>query len=1033
MKKYRILYIICLLLIISCAKDIIDLSGSIEGIVKDNVTSEPLQGVSITLSPSGKSATTGNDGRYSFTELDAGNYSIEFSKVGYEANKKEVTVLAGKPMQVDAMLNKITNALIVNPTTLNFGDLETSKTLFVYSLEQLGDIRYTIKVDADWISLSKSDGNATSTGDKITITIDRSKLSIGNYEKNITVTSSYGEVVIPVIVNQVERDIATLTTNAPENITETSLTIKGTIVKTGGLKITSHGHCWSETEQPTIDNSKNNLGDTESIGDFTSTLTNLVAGKSYFIRAYAINSKGVAYSEQVSVTMPFIEKPTVSTLAISSLTKDSVILNGEVKDNGNGNIKEYGFYWGLTDNTEHKVKISTIDETKFSYTLKSLESKATYYYKAYAINEKGESTGEIKTFTSLDKDAIEGVATVITNDATDITINSATLNGVITDSGDTKVIQRGFYFGTSESSMTKKTVNTTDSIISLHVTDLADGTTYYYKAFAVNSKGESCGSTNSFTTLEGMMPVVVTNEATDVSYEQAVLNGTIITLGDYEILECGFYYGTDENSMTKIVGSRNDNIISVTTDNLSTNTVYYYKTYVATKKGEVYGDILAFSTLDENVVLPWDGTVASSFAGGSGTYIDPYLIKTPNQLAYISVAGTSFAYYKVMYNLDLNNKSWKPINNFNGNFDGNGKTISNLYINGSQDNIGLFRSGHGSISNLTIENINIKNTSNNNTGVLFGTFSGEIDNCHIKIGNGSIVGNENVGGMIGYADLHDIKITNCTTTSKSTNASILGNTAVGGIVGLLYGYEYGSDEKLEPLTNCKVNLYIKGENKIGGLIGCLDEVRCYSLSIANCSYDGTIYGVNNIGGIIGSGYEHDYPGISKLYLTSVRSITSISATEGYTGGLIGSCRNLDVYILSSYSDVDFIKSSKFCGGLIGHVFCRNSEFHSSYSVVQFNENVDKGVSGGFLGYLDDGKLIMTHSYTNYTSSGGSSPHGDLRVKDSYQNCSNNEIITYMQNSYSEYLSNWNFNNTYTWNGTIDGVSKSVVCPRLSWE
>ena len=600
MKKYRILYIICLLLIISCAKDIIDLTSSIEGIVKDNVTSEPLQGVSITLSPSGKSATTGNDGRYSFPELGAGNYSIEFSKVGYEANKKEVTVLAGKPMQVDAMLNKIANALIVNPTSLNFGDLETSKTLFVSCLEQLGNIRYTIKVDADWISLSKSDGNATSTGDKITITIDRSKLSIGNYEKNITITSSYGEVVIPVIVNQVERDIATLTTNAPENITETSLTIKGTIVKTGGLKITSHGHCWSETEQPTINHSKNNLGDTESIGDFTSTLTNLVAGKSYFIRAYAINSKGVAYSEQVSVTMPYIEKPTVSTLTISSLTKDSVILNGEVKDDGNGNIKEYGFYWGLTDNTEHKVKINTIDKTKFSYTLKSLESKATYYYKAYAINEKGESTGEIKTFTSLDKDAIEGIPTVITNDATDITINSAMLNGVITNSGNSEIVQRGFYFGTSESSMTKKIISTTDSIISLHVTDLADGTTYCYKAFAVNSKGESCGEIKNFFTLTASAPTVVTNDASDITIDGAMLNGVITNSGDSKIVQRGFYFGTSESSMTKKTVNTTDSIISLHVTDLADGTTYCYKAFAVNSKGESCGEIRNFMTNTAN-------------------------------------------------------------------------------------------------------------------------------------------------------------------------------------------------------------------------------------------------------------------------------------------------------------------------------------------------------------------------------------------------------------------------------------------------
>lgn len=1032
MKKYKIFYLIGLMIVISCAKDIVDLTGSIEGIVKDNISSEPLQDVSITLSPSGKSATTGNDGRYSFSELDAGNYSIEFTKVGYEANKKAVTVVAGKPMQVDVMLNKITNALIVNPTNLNFGDLETSKILFVSSLEQLGNIRYTIKADADWISLSKSDGNATSTGDKIIITIDRSKLSIGNYEKSITISSSYGEINIPVIVNQVERGIATLTTNTPENITETTLTIKGTIVRTGGLKIMSHGHCWAETEQPTIDDNKNNLGDTETVGDFTSTLTNLVAGKNYFIRAYAVNSKGIAYSEQVSVTMPFIEKPTVSTLAISNLTKDAVVLNGEIKDDGNGNIKEYGFYWGLTDKTEHKVKIDTVVDARFSYTLKSLETETAYYYKAYAINEKGESCGDLKTFISLDKNTIEGTPTVETRDATEITISSAMLNGVITDSGDSKIMQRGFYFGTSESSMTKRTINTTDSIILLNISGLTDGTEYYYRAFAANSKGESCGGVKTFTTLDGKMPIVVTNDATEISYEQAVLNGTITTLGDYEILECGFYYGTDEDAMTKIIGDRNANTISVAVNNLSTNTLYYYKTYVATQKEEVFGNIVAFSTLDESVVSPWDGTIASSFGGGSGTYIDPYLIKTPNQLAYMSVGGTNNAYYKLMYDLDLNNKPWKPIIKFNGTFDGNGKTISNLYIKAGQDDIGLFKTGSGFISNLTIEDINIQNTSNN-TGALFGTFSGKIDNCHVKIGNGAIIGNENVGGMVGYASLNNIEeITNCTVTSKSAQASILGNATVGGIVGMFYDGG-GLNKKYKPLTNCKVDAYIKGENNIGGLIGLISELYCYSLSIDNCSFDGTIDGISKIGGIIGNGNQKGLGYDSKLYLTSVKSKLNISAKEGYAGGLIGIYTWINVYVLSSYSNVDFINSSKYCGGLVGYIYSDYTEFNSSYSVVQFNEDVDKTTAGGFLGYFYDGKITVTDSYTNYTTSGGSSNRGIYQAKNSYQDCSNNEIIEYMQSSYSDYLSNWNLNNTYIWKGTVDGVSKSVVCPRLSWE
>ena len=79
MKRY-FYYIIAVFFVFSCAEDIIDLTGSIEGFVKDETTNDGLQGVSITLSPSGKTATTGSDGHYSFTNIDANNYSIEFAK-----------------------------------------------------------------------------------------------------------------------------------------------------------------------------------------------------------------------------------------------------------------------------------------------------------------------------------------------------------------------------------------------------------------------------------------------------------------------------------------------------------------------------------------------------------------------------------------------------------------------------------------------------------------------------------------------------------------------------------------------------------------------------------------------------------------------------------------------------------------------------------------------------------------------------------------------------------------------------------------
>ena len=541
MKKYNIFYLIGLLVVLSCAKDVVDLTGSIEGIVKDYITSEPLQGVSITLTPTGKSATTGTDGRYCFSELDMGTYSIEYSKEGYDVNKKEVSVLPDQLIRVDAMLNKLANSLIVNPEVINMGDLETTKTFYISCSGHLNNIHYTIKSNTEWISLSKSEGYATSNGDKVTVVVNRSNLSVGNYEKEIIISSTFGDIIIPVFVNQVEKNIATITTNSPEIISETSLTIKGTILKTGGLKITNHGHCWSETKQPTIYDNKNDLGDTESIGDFTSTLTNLVAGKEYYIRAYVINSKGVAYSEQISVKMPYVEKPTVVTLGYTELAKESVVLNGEISSNGNGKIKEYGFYWGTTDKTANKQKVGTFIDSKFAYTITLLESETTYYFKAYAVNEKGESVGEIRTFKSLNKNVADGIPVVVTNNATNITASNATLNGVITDSGNGNIELRGFYFGTNPNPTIRYVANNNSNTFSYIIDNLSEQTTYYYKAFAKNSSGYSYGDVKSFTT--GGKPKFVSIEYIG-NDTYADLYAKIET-GGHNVVEAGFIFGND--------------------------------------------------------------------------------------------------------------------------------------------------------------------------------------------------------------------------------------------------------------------------------------------------------------------------------------------------------------------------------------------------------------------------------------------------------------------------------------------------------
>lgn len=814
MKKLNLLCILSTLLIMfGCAKDVVDTTGTVEGIVKDNSTSTPLQGVSITLSPSGATATTGTDGHYSFPELEAGNYSVEFSKMGYENNKKEISIVSGKTIQVDVMMSKITKGLIANPISLNFGDLETTKSLFISCVAQLGSLRYSIENNTEWITVNKSEGTATTDGDKVTVIIDRSKLLTGNYEKEITFTSNYGNLAVPIIVSQVEKSKPYVTISEPEKVTESTVTIKGTIVKTGGLQITRHGHCWSETESPTVNNSKNNIGSTEQVGEFTSVLTDVVAGKTYYIRAFAENSKGISYSEQVAVTIPIIKKATVNTLAASAVDKTSATLNGTITNNGNGTIKECGFYWGTTETPDKKVAATTADN--IVYTLTDLQPDVTYYYKAYAINEKGESCGEVQEFKTLKKDIV--------------------------------------------------------------------------------------------------------------------------------------------------------------------------------------------------VSGPWDGTVADSFGGGDGSYVDPYLIKNPAQLAYLAaVGGENGCYYKLLSNIDLNNKPWKPIvgssyySGNNINFDGNGMTISNLYINREQDYLGLFGEASGTISNVNIVNVNIQNSQLSYIGALVGEASSLIiENCNVDLGNGKLVGNSYVGGIAGYVS--SCTINNCSVVSNNSGAAILGNSYVGGIM----GDSYSSSST----NNCKAKVNISGEKYIGGIIGS----NYSSSTIKQCSYIGKLTGSSYIGGITGS--------INSGNITSSKSECEITATNGYAGGIVGQGgkAGYNLNIRACYSSVVFVKAVEFTGGICGKY--RNSTIDCCYSVVKCNDGNVAGLTGGVEQYTN------CSAKNSATTADKTHSTGSITTEFVKTDCTNNDIVTHFQESFSTLLSHWNLNNTWTWS---DG-EKSVVCPRLSWE
>ena len=105
--------------------------------------------------------------------------------------------------------------------------------------------------------------------------------------------------VVLVIIFSCKKEIPkvtpTIETSAATNTTANTVTIGGVITSDGGASITECGVCWSTNPNPTITDSKNKVS--SGIGTFTSLITNLIPGKTYYIRAYAINTVGVSYGK----------------------------------------------------------------------------------------------------------------------------------------------------------------------------------------------------------------------------------------------------------------------------------------------------------------------------------------------------------------------------------------------------------------------------------------------------------------------------------------------------------------------------------------------------------------------------------------------------------------------------------------------------------------------------------------------------------------------------------------------------------------
>jgi uncharacterized protein (TIGR02145 family) len=296
-------------------------------------------------------------------------------------------------------------------------------------------------------------------------------------------------------------ETATLTTVAASEITSVSASSGGNISFDGGAEVTIRGLLWNTSPNPTPENHLGITAEGSGSGMFLSQITNLSPNTSYYLRAYAVNSIGISYGNEIEFITEGVAA-TVETAPITEITAESALGGGIVSDNGGHQVTQRGVVWSTEENPTIENHLGkTTDGTgegEFSSNLTDLNRLTTYYVRAYAINEKGTSYGNQAEFKTEPE-----IPVVKTTSVFQITSISAKAAGNVTDDGGLTVTKRGFVWSDFENPTIDNNLGFSEEGIGLgeftsSLMDLVPETTYFIKAYAINDHGVAYGDEMQF-------------------------------------------------------------------------------------------------------------------------------------------------------------------------------------------------------------------------------------------------------------------------------------------------------------------------------------------------------------------------------------------------------------------------------------------------------------------------------------------------------------------------------------------------------
>ncbi len=206
--------------------------------------------------------------------------------------------------------------------------------------------------------------------------------------------------------------LPTVTTFDVTNISWTTAKGGGEVSHDGDADVTERGICWSTSNNPTIND--NTVQSGLGIGEFTVNMNGLIAGTTYYVKAYAKNRVGVGYGEEKTFSTSNPELPTVITKPITDITSTSAKSGGNVTFAGGVNILERGICWSTNHlPTTTDTHISSGSGTgSYNSNITGLTAGTTYYVRAYAINVVGTSYGDEETLTTETNGVLPGLFSV---------------------------------------------------------------------------------------------------------------------------------------------------------------------------------------------------------------------------------------------------------------------------------------------------------------------------------------------------------------------------------------------------------------------------------------------------------------------------------------------------------------------------------------------------------------------------------------------------------------------------------------------